>query len=56
MSQLGRLRCTLNAEIFLNDELVISASQKGFFISLESMRPMAIPNDIRDIYTKHNHS
>ena len=52
MSQLGRLRCTLEAKIYLNEEIVTSATQTGFFINLETMRPMPIPSDIRDIYTQ----
>lgn len=56
MSQLGRLRCTLQAEIMLNQEIVTSATQTGFFINLETMRPIAIPEDIKDIYTQHNYT
>lgn len=54
MSQLGRLRCTLEAEIYLNDEIVASAIQTGFFIKLETMRPMAIPQEIKEIYAQYN--
>ena len=54
MSQLGRLRCTLQAEICLNEEIVTSATQTGFFINLETMRPMAIPRDIKKLYAQHN--
>ena len=52
MSQLGRLRCTLEAEIYLNEEIVTSATQTGFFLNLETMRPMPIPSNIKDIYTQ----
>ena len=52
MSQLGRLRCTLKAEIYLDEEIVTSATQTGFFVNLETMRPMPIPRDIKDIYTQ----
>ncbi len=52
MSELGRLRYTLEAEIFLNDEIITSATQTGFFIHLETMRPMPIPKDIREIYVE----
>ena len=52
MSQLGRLRCTLSAEIYLNEQIVTSATQTGYFINLETMRPVAIPSDIQDIYTE----
>lgn len=56
MSHLGRLRCTLQTEIFLNQEIVTSATQTGFFVNLETMRPIAIPEDIKDIYIQHKHS
>lgn len=52
MSQLGRLRCTLKAEIYLDEEIVTSATQTGFFVNLETMRPMPIPRDIKNIYTQ----
>ena len=52
MSKLGRLRCTLQAEIYLNEEIVTSATQTGFFINLETMRPMAIPEEIKQIYAQ----
>ena len=52
MSQLGRLRCTLKAEIYLDEEIVTSATQTGFFVNLETLRPMPIPRDIKDIYTQ----
>ena len=53
MSQLGRLRCTLQAEISLQENIVTSATQTGFFINLETMRPMAIPSDIKELYTQY---
>lgn len=56
MSKLGRSRCTLQAEIYLNEEIVTSATQTGFFIDLETMRPMAIPEEIKQIYTQQNAS
>ena len=56
MSKLGRLRCTVEAEIYLNNEIVTLATQTGFFINLETMRPMAIPRDIKSIYAEHSRS
>ena len=50
VSQLGRLKCTLQAEIYLHDELVTSATQTGLFINLATMRPMAIPKELNAIY------
>ena len=54
MSELGRLKCTLQAEIYLNKEIVTSAIQTGFFIELETMRPIAIPKEIKQIYAQYN--
>ena len=50
MSQLGRLKCTLQAEIYLHDELVTSATQTGLFINLATMRPMAVPAELKALY------
>ncbi|MGL5834576.1 MAG: acyl-CoA thioesterase [Waterburya sp.] len=54
MSQLGRLRCTVQAEISLGQEIAATATQVGFFMSLETMRPMAIPEEIKHIYAEYN--
>ncbi|MGL5793192.1 MAG: acyl-CoA thioesterase [Waterburya sp.] len=54
MSQLGRLRCTLQAEICIGQEIAATATQVGFFMSLESMRPMAIPEEFKNIYAEYN--
>ena len=50
MSQIGRLKCTLQAEIYHRDELVASATQTGLFINLANMRPMAVPKELNAIY------
>ena len=50
VSELGRSRCTLQAEICLNNQIVTTATQMGFFINLETMRPMAIPEELKNIY------
>jgi acyl-CoA thioester hydrolase len=52
MSQLGRLRCTVQAEIYLGQEIAATATQVGFFMSLESMRPMAVPEKFKHIYAE----
>jgi acyl-CoA thioester hydrolase len=54
MSQLGRLRCSVQAEIYLGGEIAAIATQVGFFMSLETMRPMAIPEEIKNIYAESN--
>ena len=50
VSELGRLRCTLQAEICLDNRIVTTATQTGFFINLQTMRPMAIPQELKAIY------
>ena len=53
ISKLGRSRCTLQAEIYLYDEIVTTATQMGFFINQETMRPMAIPEEVKNIYARY---
>ena len=53
IAELGRLRCTVQAEIYLNEKIVTSATQVGFFISLKTVRPIAIPQDLKEIYAQH---
>ncbi|MEM7759806.1 MAG: thioesterase family protein [Cyanobacteria bacterium P01_A01_bin.40] len=50
IAQLGKLRCTLQAEIILDSQIVTTATQTGFFINLETMRPMAIPQELTAMY------
>ena len=50
VSELGQSRCTLQAEICLDNKIVTTATQTGFFINLETMRPMAIPEELKAIY------
>ena len=52
MSGLKRSRCTLQAEICLNNQIVTTATQMGFFINLETMRPMAVPEELKTIYAQ----
>jgi acyl-CoA thioester hydrolase len=54
MSQLGRLRCTLQAEICLDNRIVATATQVGFFINLETMRPIAMPEELKEVYAEYN--
>ncbi len=54
MSQLGRLRCTLQAEICLDNKIVATATQVGFFISLETRRAIAMPEEFKEIYAEYN--
>ena len=47
---LGLSRCILQAEICLDNQIVTTATQTGFFINLETMRPMAVPQELKAIY------
>ncbi|MGV2828310.1 acyl-CoA thioesterase [Myxosarcina sp. GI1(2024)] len=55
ISKLDRVRCTLQAEIYLKERLVATATQVGFFMNLDTMRPLAIPEQLKKIYTRHQH-
>ena len=54
IAELGKLRCTLQAEIYLKNQIVTTATQTGFFINLETMRPIAIPHELKKIYAQSN--
>ena len=53
VAELGRSRCTLQAEIYLNRTVATTATQVGFFISLETMRPIAVPMELKNIYAQY---
>lgn len=53
LAKLSKLRCTLQAEIHLNNRIVTTATQVGFFIDLGIMRPMPIPEELNNIYAQH---
>lgn len=50
LSNLGRLKWTVQAEIIANNELAAVATQKGAFVSLENGRPIPIPEGIKHKY------
>ncbi|MEA5566579.1 thioesterase family protein [Anabaena sp. UHCC 0399] len=50
LSNLGRLKWTVQAEILANNKLAASATQKGAFMSLESSRPIPIPEGLKQKY------
>ncbi|MBE9044095.1 acyl-CoA thioesterase [Pleurocapsales cyanobacterium LEGE 10410] len=50
VAKLGQSRCTLQAEIYLNHEIVTTAKQVGFFVNLATMRPMAVPEKLKALY------
>lgn len=50
LSNLGRLKWTVQAEILANKELAAVARQKGAFMSLESNRLIPIPEGLKQKY------
>lgn len=50
LSNLGRLKWTVKAEIISNNELAAVAIQKGAFISLQNGRPIKIPEELQKKY------
>jgi acyl-CoA thioester hydrolase len=52
VSNLGRLKWTVQAEIFSNDQLAAIATQKGAFINLQNNRPILIPDELHKKYSE----
>lgn len=52
LRQLGRLRWTLEAEIVVADRSVATAVQRGVFIQLSTMRPVAVPPAVSERYVR----
>ncbi|QMS92327.1 acyl-CoA thioesterase [Nostoc edaphicum CCNP1411] len=50
LSNLGRLKWTVQAEILSNNELAAVASQKGGFVSLQNNRLIPIPEELQNKY------
>ncbi|BAY74547.1 hypothetical protein NIES25_09610 [Nostoc linckia NIES-25] len=50
LSNVGRLKWTVKAEILSNDELAAVATQKGAFVSLQNGRPIRIPEELQKKY------
>jgi acyl-CoA thioester hydrolase len=48
VSNLGRLKWTVQAEILSNDKVAAIATQKGAFISLQNNRPIPIPEELHN--------
>jgi acyl-CoA thioester hydrolase len=53
LSNLGRLKWTVQAEIFSNNELAAVASQKGGFVSLQNNRLIPIPEELQKKYLQY---
>lgn len=52
LSELGRLKWTVQAEILSNNELAAVATQKGAFVSLQNHRPIPIPAELQNKYAE----
>lgn len=52
LSKLGRLKWTVQAEIFSNNELAAIATQKGAFVSLQNGLPVPIPVKMHNKYAE----
>ena len=50
VSKLGKARWELQAEFCLDDLVVASAVQTGYFVDLERYRPVRIPQALRDVW------
>ncbi|AUS99617.1 thioesterase [Nostoc sp. CENA543] len=50
LSNLGRLKWTVQAEILADDKLAALAIQKGAFINLDNGRPIPIPEPLKQKY------
>src|SRR5437868_1517602 len=46
MSEVGRVKWTVRAEILLDDKPAATASQTGAFVSLSTLRPIAVPEKL----------
>ncbi|MFW9261132.1 thioesterase [Nostoc sp. KVJ20] len=53
LSNLGRLKWTVQAEILSNNELAAVASQKGGFVSLQNNRLVPIPEELQNKYLQY---
>ncbi|MHC0066275.1 acyl-CoA thioesterase [Nostoc sp. UIC 10890] len=53
LSNLGRLKWTVQAEILSNNELAAVASQKGGFVSLQNNRLVSIPEELQNKYLQY---
>ena len=52
VSNLGRLKWTVQAEILSNDQVAAIATQKGAFISLQNNRPIPISEELHKKYSE----
>jgi acyl-CoA thioester hydrolase len=50
LSDLGRLRFTMQAEIYCDEQLATVATQTCYFVNTDRMRPIPIPEEFKTIY------
>lgn len=50
VSNLGRIKWTVQAEIITNNNLAAKATQMGAFVSLQNNRPIPIPEELLQKY------
>ena len=50
VSNLGRIKWTVQAEIITNNQLAAKATQMGAFVSLDNNRPIPIPEELLHKY------
>ncbi|MEH1817577.1 MAG: thioesterase family protein [Nostoc sp.] len=53
LSNLGRLKWTVQAEILSNNELAAVATQKGGFVNLQNSRLIPIPEELQNKYLQY---
>ncbi|MEH1978968.1 MAG: thioesterase family protein [Nostoc sp.] len=53
LSNLGRLKWTVQAEILSNNELAAVATQKGAFVNLQNSRLIPIPEELQKKYLQY---
>lgn len=53
LSNLGRLKWTVQAEILSNNQLAAVATQKGAFVNLQNGRPVPIPDELQQKYLEY---
>jgi acyl-CoA thioester hydrolase len=47
VSQIGNTSYTIDAEFVANGEIATTATQRGVFVDMKSMRPVRIPDHVR---------
>ncbi|OUL35931.1 thioesterase [Nostoc sp. T09] len=51
LSNLGRLKWTVQAEILANNVIAAVATQKGAFVSFQNGRPVPVPDELQQKYS-----